>query len=160
MTKEKDKTTREKDEVRDAIYAQRDQFIRLAHEIHTHPQLAFAEEYAASRITEFLFNEGFDVRTGVYGMPTAFVATIGSGPLHVAFCAEYNALPSSVLTDRTPKDFVGLVPPPKPVDPHGPSLADPLWRDHPVTGRLASAGSVLQCWYRRTPLGPSRDATS
>jgi len=121
-TREKDKTTREKDEVRDAIYAQRDRFVQLAHGIHAHPQLAFAEDYAAARIREFLADEGFNVRTGVYGLPTAFVATIGSGSLHIAFCAEYDALPSSVLTDRTPKDFVGLVPPPKPVDPNGPDM--------------------------------------
>jgi metal-dependent amidase/aminoacylase/carboxypeptidase family protein len=99
----KHKTTLEKDTVRDAIYAQRDRFVQLAHEIHEHPQLAFTEEYAAARITAFLADEGFNVRTDVYGMPTAFVATIGSGPLQIAFCAEYDALPSSVLTDRTPK---------------------------------------------------------
>jgi metal-dependent amidase/aminoacylase/carboxypeptidase family protein len=63
----KDKTTVEKDKVRDAIYAQRDQLVQLAREIHEHPQLAFTEEYAAARITEFLADEGFDVRSGVYG---------------------------------------------------------------------------------------------
>jgi metal-dependent amidase/aminoacylase/carboxypeptidase family protein len=93
--------TREKDKVRDAIYAQRDRFIRLAHEIHEHPQLAFTEEYAAARIAEVLADEGFDVRTGVFGLPTAFIASFGNGPLHVAFCAEYDALPPSCLFDRS-----------------------------------------------------------
>jgi metal-dependent amidase/aminoacylase/carboxypeptidase family protein len=96
-TREKNKTTREKDTVRDAIYAQRDRLVHLAHEIHAHPQLAFTEEYAAARITQFLADEGFAVRTGVYGLPTAFVATIGNGPLHLAFCAEYDALPPACL---------------------------------------------------------------
>jgi metal-dependent amidase/aminoacylase/carboxypeptidase family protein len=90
-------TTIEKDKVRNSIYAQRDKFVRLAHEIHEHPELAFAEELASARITEVLANEGFAVRKGVYGMPTAFVATIGNGPLHMAFCAEYDALPPACL---------------------------------------------------------------
>jgi metal-dependent amidase/aminoacylase/carboxypeptidase family protein len=92
--------TKEKDKVRDAMYAQRDRFVRLAHEIHEHPQLAFTEEYAAARIAEVLADEGFAVRTGVFGMPTAFIASFGNGPLHVAFCAEYDALPPSCLYDR------------------------------------------------------------
>jgi metal-dependent amidase/aminoacylase/carboxypeptidase family protein len=77
--------TREKEKVRDAIYAQRDQFVRLAHEIHEHPQLAFTEEYAAARIAEILADEGFAVRTGVFGLPTAFIASFGNGSLHIAF---------------------------------------------------------------------------
>jgi metal-dependent amidase/aminoacylase/carboxypeptidase family protein len=70
-TIEKNKTTTTKDRVRDAIYAQRDRFVQLAHDIHKHPQLAFTKEYAAARITEFLADEGFAVRTGIYGLPTA-----------------------------------------------------------------------------------------
>jgi metal-dependent amidase/aminoacylase/carboxypeptidase family protein len=66
---------------------------RLAHEIHDHPEIAFAEHRAAARIGEFLAAEGFTVRVGAYGVPTAFVASIGHGPLHVAFCAEYDAMP-------------------------------------------------------------------
>jgi metal-dependent amidase/aminoacylase/carboxypeptidase family protein len=100
-------TTREKDTVRDAIYAQRDRFVRLAHEIHEHPQLAFTEEYAAARIAEVLADEGFAVRTDVFGLPTAFIASFGNGTLHVAFCAEYDALPPSCLFDRSkPPDLM------------------------------------------------------
>ena len=90
-------TTTEKARVREAIYEQSDQFIQLAHEIHENPELAFYEEYAATRITTFLEKEGFSVRRGICGMPTAFVATIGQGPLHMAFCAEYDALPPACI---------------------------------------------------------------
>src|SRR6266566_3036433 len=101
--------TIEKDKVRDAIYAQRDPFVRLAHEIHEHPQLAFTEEYAAARITEVLADERFNVRKGVFGLPTAFIASFGHGPLHVAFCAEYDALPPSCLFDRSkPPDLMDV----------------------------------------------------
>jgi amidohydrolase len=36
---------------------------------------------------------GFRVERGVCDLPTAFVARAGSGPLHVAICAEYDCLP-------------------------------------------------------------------
>jgi metal-dependent amidase/aminoacylase/carboxypeptidase family protein len=77
--------TIEFDTVRDAVYAKRVRFVRLAHEIHEHPQMAFAEEYAAARIAEILADEGFAVRTDVFGLPTAFIASFGNGSLHIAF---------------------------------------------------------------------------
>ncbi len=94
-------TTTVKDKVRDVIYAQRDKLVGLAHDIHEHPELGFCEEYAAARITKVLADEGFVVRSGIGGMPTAFVATIGNGPLHVAFCAEYDALPPACMFDSS-----------------------------------------------------------
>ena len=36
---------------------------------------------------------GFTVEIGVCGIPTAFAARAGSGPLHIAICAEYDSLP-------------------------------------------------------------------
>ena len=90
-----------KDKVREAINAQRTEFTQLAHEVHEHPQLAFEENQAATILAKFLEEKGFAVRRGICGLPTAFVASTGSGPLHVAFCAEYDALPPSCLYDRS-----------------------------------------------------------
>ena len=44
---------------------------------------------AASWLGDALDAAGLDVEMGVCGLPTAFVARAGNGPLHVAFCAEY-----------------------------------------------------------------------
>src|SRR5512133_3169345 len=99
-----------RERARAAIDKDKDSLIGLARDIHAHPQLAFAEEYAAARIAEYLERRGFDIRRGVYGMPTAFVASRGSGPLHLVFCAEYDALPPAALSDRFPKEFAGLIP--------------------------------------------------
>jgi metal-dependent amidase/aminoacylase/carboxypeptidase family protein len=68
-----------KERAQAAIDKERESLIGLAHDIHAHPQLAFAEEYAAARISEHLERRGFNVRRGVYGMPTAFVASRGKG---------------------------------------------------------------------------------
>jgi metal-dependent amidase/aminoacylase/carboxypeptidase family protein len=85
-----------KDQAQATIEEQSGAFVRLAHDIHAHPELAFSEHYAAARITELLADEGFDVRLGVFGLPTAFIASVGDGPLHIAFCAEYDALDDGI----------------------------------------------------------------
>jgi amidohydrolase len=40
-----------------------------------------------------LADAGVPVELGVYGLPTAFETRVGNGPLHIAICAEYDALP-------------------------------------------------------------------
>ncbi len=52
------------------------------------------EEYRSSRLLAGeLDKQGFTVKHGVAGMPTAFVATYGSGNPILGFLAEYDALP-------------------------------------------------------------------
>ncbi len=67
--------------------------VSLAHRIHAHPELRWEEERACAWTADALDGRGFVVESGYCGMPTAFAARAGSGPLHVALCAEYDALP-------------------------------------------------------------------
>ena len=67
--------------------------IDLSHRIHAHPELGFEEERGAQWMCETMADAGFAVERGVCGMPTAFLARAGSGPLHIAICAEYDCLP-------------------------------------------------------------------
>ncbi len=85
----------------DAKAGARERFIReqpsllaLSHRIHAHPELGFEEEKSAAWLSEMLTDAGFTVETGVCDLPTAFIARAGSGPLHIAICAEYDALPA------------------------------------------------------------------
>ncbi len=71
----------------------RSSLIDLSHRIHGHPELSFHEEKAAGWLCEILKGAGFEVERGACELPTAFIARAGSGPLHVAICAEYDALP-------------------------------------------------------------------
>jgi amidohydrolase len=73
--------------------ALRGQLVELSHRIHANPELGFKEEKASRWLADALSGEGFDVELGCYDIPTAFVARAGSGPLHVAICAEYDCLP-------------------------------------------------------------------
>lgn len=67
------------------------ELVRLSHDLHAHPELSFGEHRSVEAVASAL--EGFDVALGVCGLPTAFSARSGSGPLVVALCAEYDALP-------------------------------------------------------------------
>ena len=67
--------------------------VDLSHTIHAHPETSFEEEQAAAWTAKVLSDAGFSVTQGVAGLPTAFDARFGSGPMVVAVCAEYDALP-------------------------------------------------------------------
>ena len=82
-----------KDIARAAIDAKLADLVHLSHTIHEHPETAFEECRAAAWTATMLAGEGFTVTEGVAGLPTAFSAEFGSGPLVVAVCAEYDALP-------------------------------------------------------------------
>jgi amidohydrolase len=71
----------------------RETLTALSHRIHARPELAFEEEHAARWCAEALDAAGFAVEPGICGLPTAFAARAGRGPLHLVFCAEYDCLP-------------------------------------------------------------------
>ena len=82
-----------KDGARERLKAAEPELLALSRRIHARPELAFEEERAAGWLADALDGAGFRVERGVHDLPTAFVARAGSGPLHVAICAEYDALP-------------------------------------------------------------------
>ena len=83
-----------KQEVCDTVERMRGDLLRLSHEIHARPELAFEERFASESLVAALRGAGVDVTLGAYGLPTAFAAEFGAaaGPC-VAVLAEYDALP-------------------------------------------------------------------
>lgn len=71
----------------------RDQVVALSHRLHAHPEIGFEEERACAWVADELAAAGFTVEGGVADLPTALRATVGSGPLVLGICAEYDALP-------------------------------------------------------------------
>ena len=67
--------------------------IALSRDLYDHPEIAWEEVRSARRVAEHLSDNGFDVAERYCGLDTAFAARIGSGDLHIALCAEYDALP-------------------------------------------------------------------
>jgi len=78
---------------RERVERARDELVALSHRIHAHPELGFEEERACAWLCELLAGAGLEVERGVGGLPTAFAARAGAGPLRVVVCAEYDALP-------------------------------------------------------------------
>ncbi len=82
-----------KDGVRERLNAARAGLVELSRRIHATPEIAYEEEKASVWLCEALDAAGFAVERGVAGLPTAFKATYGSGPLNIGICSEYDALP-------------------------------------------------------------------
>ncbi len=78
---------------KESFEAARAGLIALSHRIHAHPEIGFEEEQSSDWVAEALADAGFRVEKGICDLPTAFRARTGSGPLHIAICAEYDALP-------------------------------------------------------------------
>jgi len=67
--------------------------VDVSHRIHAMPELAWQEVRSSVLLCDELERAGLDVERSAWGLETAFVATIGSGDLRLALCAEYDALP-------------------------------------------------------------------
>lgn len=82
-----------KDTARKVVEDATDELVSLSHAIHQDPELSFDEHRSAAHVARALEARGFAVETGVADLPTALRASSGSGPLRIAVCAEYDALP-------------------------------------------------------------------
>ncbi len=65
----------------------------MAMSLWTYSETALFETQSAALLAGILEEEGFTVEHGVSGMPTAFVASYGSGSPVIGILAEYDALP-------------------------------------------------------------------
>lgn len=81
------------DAIRSGVDRVRDRILALSHDLHAHPEIAWEEVRSCARVAGELSDAGFAVEERFTGLETAFLATCGTGPLHLAVCAEYDALP-------------------------------------------------------------------
>jgi aminobenzoyl-glutamate utilization protein B len=80
-------------EINESVEKQKDKMIVLSDKIWSWAELAFEESKSAKALAEYAEINGFKVERGVAGMPTAFIATFGSGKPVIAILGEYDALP-------------------------------------------------------------------
>lgn len=66
---------------------------RVSGNIWSYAELALREFKSSRELAEYLESNGFRVERGVAGLPTAFVASYGSGKPVIAIYGEYDALP-------------------------------------------------------------------
>lgn len=65
----------------------------IAMKIWDYAELGYKEQKSSALLAEELTQNGFNVEMGVAGIPTAFVASFGSGGPVIGILAEYDALP-------------------------------------------------------------------
>lgn len=86
-----------KDQDKIAIWNQLDkkfpEYSQVAREIWSFAELGYQEQKSAALLQSKLSEAGFKVESGVAGLPTAFVATYGSGGPVIGILAEFDALP-------------------------------------------------------------------
>jgi aminobenzoyl-glutamate utilization protein B len=75
------------------VDAHADNFGAISRQIWEMPELGFHETKSSALLQQELRANGFDVRSGVAGMPTAFTASFGSGTPVIAILGEFDALP-------------------------------------------------------------------
>ncbi len=70
-----------------------DQYKTIALNIWDFAEVGYKEEKSSALLQKTLTDNGFQVQAGVAGIPTAFVATYGSGQPVIGILAEFDALP-------------------------------------------------------------------
>lgn len=76
----------------DAISEQSHNITSISDALWDKPENRFHENFAMETICGYLRGIGFEIETGLYGMPTAFTASFGSGTPRIGILAEYDAL--------------------------------------------------------------------
>ena len=76
-----------------SVEAQRPDLIRLSDEVWGFAEIGFKETKSADVLMAYAQRHGLTVERAVAGMPTAFVASYGSGKPVIAILGEYDALP-------------------------------------------------------------------
>ena len=80
---------------------------KLARTIWEYAEVGYQETKSSKLLQETLDGEGFSIEAGVANIPTAFVATHGSGGPVIAILAEFDALPGinqDAIPSRLPID--------------------------------------------------------
>lgn len=91
-----------KPEVVKAIDSKAAQYSTIARQIWDYAEVGYKEVKSSALLQETLTKEGFTVESGVAGMPTAFIATYGSGKPVIGILAEFDALPG-ISQDAVPE---------------------------------------------------------
>jgi aminobenzoyl-glutamate utilization protein B len=77
-------------------------YSQIAHRIWEFAEVGYHEDKSSALLQETLSKAGFKIDKGVAGMPTAFVATYGSGKPVIGILGEFDALPG-VSQDAVPE---------------------------------------------------------
>ena len=84
-----------------------EQYKKTALTIWDYAEMGYKEVKSSALHQQTLKDAGFNVQAGIAEIPTAFVATYGSGKPVIAILAEYDALPGLSQTNAPQKESAG-----------------------------------------------------
>ncbi|NQY06236.1 MAG: amidohydrolase, partial [Flavobacteriaceae bacterium] len=90
---QKKKLSKNKKAIIASVEKHEKKLIELSDKIWAHAETAFNETESSKLLADYAEANGFTVERGVAGMPTAFVATYGSGKPVISVLGEFDALP-------------------------------------------------------------------
>ncbi|MBX2955286.1 MAG: amidohydrolase [Cyclobacteriaceae bacterium] len=93
LTAEAQKSSPNKKTVITSIDNQSARMIEISDKIWAHAEIAFQETQSYALLADYAEANGFKVERGVAEIPTAFVATYGSGKPVIGILGEFDALP-------------------------------------------------------------------
>jgi aminobenzoyl-glutamate utilization protein B len=82
-----------KNSIVESVEQHQKNLINISDQIWAHAETALEETQSAQLLADYASKNGFEVEMGVAGMPTAFVATYGSGKPIISVLGEFDALP-------------------------------------------------------------------
>ncbi len=91
-----------KEEVVKSIDAGYDKYASTAKKIWEYAEVGYQETKSSALLQELLGQAGFKIEKGIAGMPTAFIATYGTGKPVIGILGEFDALPG-VSQDAVPE---------------------------------------------------------
>lgn len=93
-----------KKELLKSIEKHQTKLIEISDAIWANAELAFQEEKSSKLLADYATANGFTVEKNIGGMPTAFVATYGSGKPVISILGEFDALPGLSQKAKPTKD--------------------------------------------------------
>ncbi len=108
-TKDTDKTATFKKTAVNDLGSKYGYYKERALRIWNFAEVGFKEEKSSALLQQTLKENGFSVEAGVAGMPTAFVASFGSGTPVIGILAEFDALPGlsqQAVPEKDPDDGI------------------------------------------------------
>jgi len=91
--KQKTKANPNKTSVIQSVDKHQQELITISDKIWAYAETALREHKSAKELADYAEAQGFAVKRGVAGMPTAFTAEFGSGKPIIGIMGEYDALP-------------------------------------------------------------------
>lgn len=98
------KMSSEKKQIIQSVENHKEELIKISDQIWANAELAFQEFESSKLLSDYAEKNGMRVERNVAGMPTAFVASYGSGKPIIGVLGEFDALPGISQKAKPTKD--------------------------------------------------------